>query len=307
MSAPPGRGRARLPAGPPDHGPHRRPRRLVRPARRREAELVELLAWADGRGPGRRRGRLGLEPAGRRRGLPRARDQARRRAGDDRARRRAAALRRRRPAALGGGEGRRLGALRARVRGQHPRHRRRRGADERQRLRRPARRGARVGRRLHRRRHRAPRPRRSSASPTATRTSARARSSPAPPSGSRPATRTTIRATLAAMRERRREAQPSGIKTFGSTFKNPEDQRAEGRTAGQLLEAAGCRGLRHGGARFSEKHANFVENDRRGDHRRRAGADGRGPAPGPRALRRRARARGPGARRGAAGPSGWEL
>ena len=71
-----------------------------------------------------------------------------------------------------------------------------------------------------------------------------------------------IRATLATMRERRREAQPSGIKTFGSTFKNPEDERAEGRTAGQLLEAAGCRGLRQGGARFSEKHANFVENDR---------------------------------------------
>jgi UDP-N-acetylenolpyruvoylglucosamine reductase len=71
-----------------------------------------------------------------------------------------------------------------------------------------------------------------------------------------------IRATLASMRERRREAQPSGIKTFGSTFKNPEDERAGGRSAGQLLEAAGCRGLRHGGARFSEKHANFVENDR---------------------------------------------
>jgi UDP-N-acetylmuramate dehydrogenase len=63
------------------------------------------------------------------------------------------------------------------------------------------------------------------------------------------------------MRERRREAQPSGIKTFGSTFKNPEDPAAEGRTAGQLLEAAGCRGLRVGGARFSEKHANFVENE----------------------------------------------
>lgn len=71
-----------------------------------------------------------------------------------------------------------------------------------------------------------------------------------------------IRATLASMRERRREAQPSGIKTFGSTFKNPEDEGAEGKSAGQLLEAAGCRGLRHGGARFSEKHANFVENDR---------------------------------------------
>ncbi|HKH65472.1 MAG TPA: UDP-N-acetylmuramate dehydrogenase [Solirubrobacterales bacterium] len=77
-----------------------------------------------------------------------------------------------------------------------------------------------------------------------------------------PADPEEIKATLASMRERRREAQPSGIKTFGSTFKNPEDERAGGRSAGQLLEAAGCRGLRHGGARFSEKHANFVENDR---------------------------------------------
>ena len=39
------------------------------------------------------------------------------------------------------------------------------------------------------------------------------------------------------------------------------ERAAEGRTAGQLLEAAGCRGLRVGGARFSEKHANFVENE----------------------------------------------
>lgn len=69
-----------------------------------------------------------------------------------------------------------------------------------------------------------------------------------------------IKATLAEMRGKRREAQPSGIKTFGSTFTNPDDPRAEGRTAGQLLEAAGCRGLEHGGARFSEVHANFVEN-----------------------------------------------
>ncbi|MCW2989127.1 MAG: UDP-N-acetylenolpyruvoylglucosamine reductase [Solirubrobacterales bacterium] len=76
----------------------------------------------------------------------------------------------------------------------------------------------------------------------------------------RPGDPAEIRATLAAMRERRREAQPSGIKTFGSTFKNPEDERAGGRSAGQLLEAAGCRGLSRGGARFSEKHANFVEN-----------------------------------------------
>jgi len=69
-----------------------------------------------------------------------------------------------------------------------------------------------------------------------------------------------VKATLADLRARRKEAQPSGIKTFGSTFKNPTDPRADGRTAGQLLEAAGCRGLRVGGASFSTKHANFVQN-----------------------------------------------
>ena len=71
-----------------------------------------------------------------------------------------------------------------------------------------------------------------------------------------------VKSTMAEMRGRRREAQPSGIKTFGSTFKNPdaEDERAAGMTAGQLLEAAGCQGLAVGGARFSPKHANFVEN-----------------------------------------------
>jgi UDP-N-acetylenolpyruvoylglucosamine reductase len=69
-----------------------------------------------------------------------------------------------------------------------------------------------------------------------------------------------VKATLVDMRAKRKAAQPSGIKTFGSTFRNPEDPRAEGRTAGQLLDAAGCRGLRVGGAGFSEKHANFVEN-----------------------------------------------
>ena len=76
----------------------------------------------------------------------------------------------------------------------------------------------------------------------------------------RPQDPAEIRATLATMRSRRREDQPSGIKTFGSTFKNPEDERAGGRTAGQLLDDAGCRGLTVGGARFSPKHANFVEN-----------------------------------------------
>ena len=78
------------------------------------------------------------------------------------------------------------------------------------------------------------------------------RLSPAEPQG--------VKATLADMREKRRAAQPSGIKTFGSTFKNPEAPEAEGKSAGVLLDEAGCRGLTVGGARFSEKHANFVEN-----------------------------------------------
>jgi UDP-N-acetylenolpyruvoylglucosamine reductase len=69
-----------------------------------------------------------------------------------------------------------------------------------------------------------------------------------------------VKATLADMRARRKAAQPSGIKTFGSTFKNPDDPRAGGRTAGQLLDEVGARGLRIGGAGFSDKHANFVEN-----------------------------------------------
>src|SRR5947208_6125444 len=69
-----------------------------------------------------------------------------------------------------------------------------------------------------------------------------------------------VKATMADMRRRRKEAQPSGIKTFGSTFVNPEDPKAEGRSAGQLLDAAGAGGLAVGGARLSPKHANFVEN-----------------------------------------------
>jgi UDP-N-acetylmuramate dehydrogenase len=66
--------------------------------------------------------------------------------------------------------------------------------------------------------------------------------------------------TLAELRRRRHEAQPQGIKTFGSTFKNPDDPRAEGQSAGLLLSAAGLNGVGVGGARFSPKHANFVEN-----------------------------------------------
>jgi UDP-N-acetylmuramate dehydrogenase len=75
-----------------------------------------------------------------------------------------------------------------------------------------------------------------------------------------PGDREQITARLAEMRERRHEAQPQGIRTFGSTFKNPEDPRAAGESAGMLLSRAGCNGLAVGGARFAPKHANFIEN-----------------------------------------------
>jgi UDP-N-acetylmuramate dehydrogenase len=64
-----------------------------------------------------------------------------------------------------------------------------------------------------------------------------------------------VRERLADMRRRRHAAQPKGIRTFGSTFKNPP-----GETAGLLLAQAGATALRVGNARFSPKHANFVEN-----------------------------------------------
>jgi UDP-N-acetylmuramate dehydrogenase len=71
-----------------------------------------------------------------------------------------------------------------------------------------------------------------------------------------------VKATLAEMRGKRRDAQPSGIKTFGSTFKNPDPGApgVEGRTAGLLLAEAGAQEVAVGGARLSPKHANFVEN-----------------------------------------------
>jgi UDP-N-acetylenolpyruvoylglucosamine reductase len=75
-----------------------------------------------------------------------------------------------------------------------------------------------------------------------------------------PSDSAVVKATLAQMRARRHEAQPQGIKTFGSTFKNPEQESAGGRSAGLLLAEAGCNGLSVGGARFAPKHANFIEN-----------------------------------------------
>ena len=65
-----------------------------------------------------------------------------------------------------------------------------------------------------------------------------------------------IAATVRDMQRRRKEAQPSGVRTFGSVWKNPSADL----TAGRLLEQAGLKGYRVGGARISPVHANFIEN-----------------------------------------------
>jgi UDP-N-acetylmuramate dehydrogenase len=65
-----------------------------------------------------------------------------------------------------------------------------------------------------------------------------------------------IKSTVAEMQRKRKEAQPTNKRTFGSIFKNPEHEL----TAGRMLEACGLRGYRIGGAQISPKHANFIEN-----------------------------------------------
>jgi UDP-N-acetylmuramate dehydrogenase len=61
------------------------------------------------------------------------------------------------------------------------------------------------------------------------------------------------------IRKLRRASQPIGEKTGGSTFANPEND-PEGRKSWQLIEAAGCRGLKIGQAKVSERHCNFIIN-----------------------------------------------
>jgi UDP-N-acetylmuramate dehydrogenase len=69
------------------------------------------------------------------------------------------------------------------------------------------------------------------------------------------ATPQAIRKRMDEVQSHRESAQPIREKTGGSTFKNPPDN-----SAWKLIDAAGCRGLKLGGAQVSEMHCNFLIN-----------------------------------------------
>ncbi len=89
--------------------------------------------------------------------------------------------------------------------------------------------------------------RNSGVDPSVTFTSARFRGAPAVPEA--------IRASMNEVQTHRETAQPIREKTGGSTFQNPP-----GNSAWKLIDAAGCRGLRIGGAQVSDMHCNFLIN-----------------------------------------------
>jgi UDP-N-acetylenolpyruvoylglucosamine reductase len=65
-----------------------------------------------------------------------------------------------------------------------------------------------------------------------------------------------IKAEVRELNARRKAAQPTNRRTFGSVFKNPPHEHG----AGRMLELCGLKGHRIGGAVISPKHANFIEN-----------------------------------------------
>ena len=67
----------------------------------------------------------------------------------------------------------------------------------------------------------------------------------------------TIKEELRRRIDKRRATQPIEMPNSGSIFRNPP-----GDHAARLIEASGCKGMRHGGAQVSQKHANFIVNAR---------------------------------------------
>ena len=61
------------------------------------------------------------------------------------------------------------------------------------------------------------------------------------------------------LKNKKKQAQPSGIKTCGSTFKNPKDSLKK--KAWELIKIAKCEGMSFGDAKISEKHLNFFVNN----------------------------------------------
>jgi len=77
----------------------------------------------------------------------------------------------------------------------------------------------------------------------------------------RPRPPAQIKELVADLQTRRKAAQPTNKRTFGSVFKNPSHEL----TAGRMLQACALKGHRIGGAQISSRHANFIEN---ADHAR---------------------------------------
>jgi UDP-N-acetylmuramate dehydrogenase len=75
-----------------------------------------------------------------------------------------------------------------------------------------------------------------------------------------PASADEIKSRLDDIRHWRQAHQPLGIPSAGSSFRNPDPETS----AGELIDGAGLKGVQEGGATVSEKHANFIVNDRKG-------------------------------------------
>ncbi|MGD0272175.1 MAG: UDP-N-acetylmuramate dehydrogenase [Gaiellaceae bacterium] len=71
-----------------------------------------------------------------------------------------------------------------------------------------------------------------------------------------PSTQEEIERGIRDRKGQRKVAQPAGINTFGSVFKNPEHELS----AGRMIDACGLKGEQVGGAMISPEHANFIEN-----------------------------------------------